>query len=318
MVTGSLHATFHFKIFLVISVSSFLFLFPKAFAADWFSVYGAGVLSGKVSGIGIQNNSVPSSGLPVGFYSNVIQTGSGVGRPSFGSLISSVDKDISATQDAYVINTANTFSILYDIITSDGTHYTSSTLGANCATKLTNGTLLPLGNGATYQIYRTSLSCMNTALAGGGALQYNLTGNGLAVVYVTGSGTLNLQKTLKSSSSSERLLIITQAGISVASYVGDAPAALTIDSSANMQAAIISTAGSYTVVSSGAGDPVLISEGPIVANGDVNVGKNLSGNYPGVFVKQNPLYVVELSKKGYGGFKPNGLMVSKTTWRYEE
>ena len=115
---GSLHDIFHFRfntLYIVLFTIFVLVSLPgnNAYAINWFTVLGGGVLSGYTEGDGIINNSIPGSSLPAGFNSKVVQEPSGYSgsETGLGALISSQEQDVlndegEETDDAYFYSAA--------------------------------------------------------------------------------------------------------------------------------------------------------------------------------------------------------------------
>lgn len=322
MVTGLFHVTSRYKtsITIVLSLSVFLCVSQifqtGVYASQWFTVSGAGILSGYSSGTGIIDDDIPSSSLPPGFTSLLIQTNPAPPSPVYGMLVSSRGQNVklsggASSNDPY---TKDTGAILPALSIADSyTLYTPS----NCTT------LLKSVNLAAKNMYRlvpssgSGVACLNSALnALNGGNPYQISGTGLAVIVAkkSGSETLNINKIVKSSVSTNRLLIITDAQVVFDNnLVSSAP---TYTSDPDVQLSIVTTFNGDGITFSGSTGPLVV-EGPLVASKNIILGRSLSVNtYPGVFVKYNPLYISELSR-----MIPNspykGLFESKTRWTYE-
>lgn len=316
METGYSQSTFRFRKFPILFCRLFLILFlsffiiaavnknTKVYAASWFTVLNSGVLSRW----DIIDNNIPTSGLPAGFNSSVVQP---LGSSRYGSLLAGRDIYINTNNDVYV--TKFNASFVYD-----NPFLKLSELSTYPLTTLTN--LDP------NKIYRASDTTSLENLMSSGT--YSLNSNGLAIIFVSGGGSLDINKQLVSSgtdSEKRRLLILTDQKI----FIGNAAGTLgaNFDSPPAIQASLISyqndendASGSFAV-SSSLGDPFIL-EGPIASKGALVLGRETGGTFPGVYIKQNPLYVIELSKKGYNNtagvaLPIKGLLNSKITWRYE-
>ncbi len=324
----SLPATSRFKLFnsvftilvsvFIISVLGVYSATSGVYAVTWFATYG-GVLSGRASGNGIVNNGIPSSGLPAGFYSDVVQHKGSGGMTTFGTLVSSADQQVGrisptgSTDDAYAKNTG--VSLVSPAI-ADALAYPDVISiprpGLPCAQVFKK----TLDASKIYKI--TTKACLTSVLSSGSG--YELNSGKLAVIILSGADvdTFVFNGSLTSLHSDQRILFLTDAKVQIKATVGSDPATLNIDGPPNIEAAIISTAAGTPgfEVLTAATNP-LVLEGPIVAESNVTLTRAISGKYPGVYIKYNPLYVVELSKMAPSLPPLKGLFESRTTWKYE-
>ncbi|MBU0650021.1 hypothetical protein KJ605_02225 [Patescibacteria group bacterium] len=292
----------------------------RVYATRWFAVAGGGVLSGKTSSTGIQDNAIPSSGLPADFNSDVVQRSGSADLETFGTLISSAGQDVHQTpsgntNDVYLKNGGQALALTLPFPPAG--ENLDITPVSNCNNMLRGSALQPMGSSAPFRIYTTTVSCLNIAISQVvPATGYNLNGSGLVVLFVSrdGSNTININRNLISSAGDdERLLVITNANVRVQSTVGGAPATLTFDSPAHVQMGFLAL-GTVNVDNGGL---AVILEGPLMGNGDVTLWRNIASSYPGVFVKYNPLYTAFLAQAFDDAFKVGGLHQTKYTWRYE-
>ncbi len=308
METGFLPGIFRFNrlglfSFFIFVISAFgLGTTGEAYAIEWFSVYGSGVLSGG----DITNNGIPNI-PPTGFNKDVVQHPGSENITTYGSLISSGGQTTNGDDDAYVKNL---------VLTPKALSIDSLLLGAtnitDCSTIFNNR----LNPNILYKISGPyTASCLSQSFIADTDRTYGLESDGLVIIAVDFTSGLNLRKTLKSTSSNQRILLLTNSTTSIVSNVGTPVGVATFDTQNQYDLAMITTS-TFTVQDSATLTSIL--EGPLISGGAVTLGRNYAAaTYPGVFVKYNPFYVAELSKKGTAGLAIKGLLESKTTWRYD-
>lgn len=293
--------SFYFVIFSLVFGVCCTLVINKAYAVTaWFAVKDGGVMSG-MSGTGV-TAVIPNSQLPPSFISILIQ-GAGVGsnpKPNIGSIVVTGNKSVKTiggtdTKDAYVkgigaLPAPSFFASLKQA---------AKPFTGNCQSMLTNSSLEPAN-----LVYKIDTSCFDEAfnpLSGG----YKLNGDGVVILYVTGS-TLNINKDLKSHSDNERLIIISESEIRIGSSVGYTqgsivPANYYSSTVPNIQASLISLSSDGVTIkgtSSASTERALIMEGPMYAPLSISFKRELpliaGYNFPGVYVRYNPFYVAKL------------------------
>lgn len=307
------------------------FTTKMVFAAKWFATYGGGALSGNTSSVGIKDDGIPSStSLPTDFNPNIVQHVGSENMTKYGSLISSGAQDVKngdgagVTDDAFITNIGLDFT-LSEIFTSTnqikGSGYTEIHVPSGSCGSLNLNSLNTVDSAS--KVYRTSVGCMESAInATGGS--YNLSGDGLAVifVYVEGDSVLNIDSKLVSSDpvspENERLIAVTEARVRLGDGVENVSPLPSFYVNPDLQASIFSSYSSSDsyYLPNASGNPFIV-EGPLIADNDVSVGTDPSNSFPGFYVKYNPSYTVGISKSGVSAVHIEGILESKTTWRYD-
>jgi len=335
MVTGFLHGTLVFKhivfkIFILLSL--FLTITNRAYAAPWFTTYGAGVLSGyDVSGDYSVVTIQPFFAAPPAnvFTSTLVQPGNvspilmspdhNTYDFSYGGILSSGDYEVktgvSDTIDAFAKNIGGLGDSLPDY--QSFLRY-AEVLPSSCdITQLfTCDDLLP---GKFYEVSSSDINLSLNTLSGA---SYNMGGasGGLFIFVVNDTppaSTITIQKNIPSNSTSERLVIITSGKVDIRGGVGNvntANQALYITQDADVQVMFISTFGGDSDISLDSSSNPIKVEGPMIAKGKISIKKQLAVTWPPVFIQFNPFYTTELAKLDKS---PNIFGPSTARWSYE-
>ncbi|MFA5776410.1 MAG: hypothetical protein WC988_02555 [Patescibacteria group bacterium] len=310
MVTGSLQGTLVFKIFVLLSL---LFVITdRAYAAPWFTTYGAGVLSGSSSTDSVKSVQPDFGALEV-FKSTLIQPGTA--NPtlippdntydfSYGGILSSGDYEVfksdgtTDTIDAYAKNLGALGSALPDYqrfvdIAVD----VSTVCGGSCNNILTSCNIAP-------GIYKAGLNCINSALNSLPSPNYNYSINSSGLVVLVQNDNpandfLKVNNKITSSAPDKRLALIMRNKIIIDSSVGNTnvPTQLGyLSQDADIQAMLITTFDGDPGVEVDGGSNRIKIEGPIISKGKVSFKRDAGSAWPGVFVQFNPFYTAEFAK----------------------
>lgn len=144
---------------------------------------------------------------------------------------------------------------------------------------------------------------------------YKLSGaNGVAIIYVTGGGTLTFPDDFTSNDPDKRLLLIVDGSIEFDDSVGSRNP--NVNDPAYVQVGIIAS-GSITFPTTGdpATDSTIVVEGPLVSLQDVVIERNmdaLNNILPGVAVVYNPIYITNTDPTGRAGVR-----IVDIQWKFE-
>jgi hypothetical protein len=143
---------------------------------------------------------------------------------------------------------------------------------------------------------------------------YTLTKDGVAVVYVTGVNPFTINGNFTSSSTSRRIVFVTNSNVSIGSNVFTTNPIKT--STPNIQAAII-TSGSITLGAAIA-NPSIVLEGPFAARSSLNLTRSpyTTYTYPSEVVIYNPTIISRLTSQERSSSNANytGLMTNEIIW----
>jgi|GEM_PF-7022063 hypothetical protein len=312
MAIGFLHGTLVFSVVvLCAAVGS-----SHAYAAVWFTTYGAGVLSGQEGDASIKTVQPYFSPTDL-FKSTLVQPGVVSPVPTmpdfgYGALIARQNYDVketslagatSPTEDAFVKHAEGMGDALpeYQRFVDAAT----STIPASCnrAKLLTACNLAP-------GIYKASLANINSSLNDLNGQKYHVAPNegGLLILVQedpasTGTLAINYNVAAVPSAGSKRLVLVTNGRIAIGPNVGTAaPAtqAAYLAREADIQAMLITTTTSDPSIDVLAGSTKSVKiEGPLIAKGKVRFRRNADAGivkWPGVFVEFNPMYTTEFAR----------------------
>ena len=150
------------------------------------------------------------------------------------------------------------------------------------------------GNLAAGEVYEASTSCVQDGLDNLSG-SYSVSGSGVAVVYVSGTDTLDFEKDFVSGNSN-RILFITQGSVRYDSALGTA--APDTSTSPSVQASVIAEQSINFESTGSQDDTTLVVEGPLVTkDGEVSFDRDrgLQNGFPAEVVVYNPTYLVELT-----------------------
>lgn len=334
MAIGFLHGTSvftscgRFKIIVLTSITLALLLIGTkyAYAAAWFTTYGAGVLSGSLNVVSIKSTQ-PIFAPAEMFKSTLIQPGvvSPVTVPpddtldfSYGGIIASGDYEvfksggITDTIDAY----AKGLGALGDSL-PDYQRFVDVAVdvpgSCTCANILKSCNLSPV-------VYKAALNCINQALDALSSTNYNINSSGLVVLVQNDNPAgdfLKVNNKITSSAPDKRLALIMRNKIIIDSSVGTLAASQAglISQDADIQAMLITTSTDDPSIEVQSGSTKSLKiEGPIISKGRISFKRDAGVAWPGVFVQYNPFYIAELAKldASLNIFGP-----SSVRWSYE-
>ena len=271
-------------------------------ASSWFQSIGGDIFGGcdVASCANSVSVDVPGNGETLGGFNNNL-----IATP--GTLFG--DSGLSVTDDSYSQDSNRHLEYMnsVDLWPSSLTFTPPSSatqINSNCSSMF-QGNNLDAGI-----VYKASVGCVQSGLDGLTG-NYNFTHDGVAVIYVQGTGTLTFKKTFTGSSNGRRrVLFVTQGPVKFNADIGDA--APTTSTAAHIQAGIISES-SITFLSTGLeDDTTIIVEGPLVTKtGTINNSRNrgINNGYPAVVVKYNTLYLTSLTAS-----QPAGLSAVDISW----
>ncbi len=190
---------------------------------------------------------------------------------------------------------------------------------SDCESFLKNSKLDP------SKSYKVSSSCVQDGIDSLGGGEYKLGGDGVVVVYVTGSDEITFgvgNKEFRSKSDAQRILFVVEGSVAVSKDLG--AATISLSDRPQIESAFVSS-GNVSFESAGDVDGDLIPddlsvvvEGPIISKTgiDFNRDRGINNGYPSSVVKYSTIYIDKLREQEAKSDSPNysGLSVVDISW----
>ncbi len=271
---------------------------------SWYQSVG-----GDVYGNGV--NSSVSTAPPVGFKGFLAtKSGSNGNVFSKGNIDAGGDLRISESK-VYVKNIeANGISGLWP--QGGFTPPSSAVAVSNCSGMFTDSGVLD-----PARAYKADSTCIQTGLNTLGSAKYKLSGNGVAVIYVTGNTPIKFSNSFNSSSANKKIIIVSNPKIIIGGTLGSISPDKT---KPDIEAVLISNTEIYfeslADLNNSVYDKSIVIEGSVISPVVTFLRNTGTSNYPAEVFVYNSYYLTQLlqQEKNLGYINYTGLMVQESAW----